>query len=66
MVHKNTIIFSKIIKYAEETLEFSNSIDYDSFENDRKTIAACVFNLSQIGELSKNIDKNIRTLNKEQ
>ena len=48
-----------MISYAEETLDFSNGFSFSEFEKDRKTVAACVFNLSQIGELVKNIDEKV-------
>ena len=48
-----------MLNYAEETIIFSSDFSYDEFENDRKTVAVSVFNLSQIGELVKNIDEII-------
>lgn len=57
MSNKDLIIFDKINKYAKETIVFTQFISYEEFKEDRKTIAACVFNISQIGELVKNIDK---------
>jgi len=59
MKHRNIIIIDKMIKYAEEALSFSDKFSSDEFQGERKTIAACVFNLSQIGEIVKHIDKNI-------
>lgn len=51
MKSKDILILSKIQKYIEELYEFINAYTYDSFSQDKKTINACVFNLSQIGEL---------------
>lgn len=51
MKNKDKIILNKILKYIEELYDFINGYTYDSFKQDKKTINACVFNLSQIGEL---------------
>lgn len=52
MKNKDQIILTKILKYIEELHEFINGYSYEEFKNDKKTINACVFNLSQIGELT--------------
>lgn len=49
---KDKVILMKILKYIQEIEEFINGYDEEQFKNDRKTINACVFNLSQIGELT--------------
>ena len=48
---KNNIIIEKVINYAEKINNYSNGKNYDSFSNDTMLVEACVFNLSQIGEL---------------
>ena len=45
------LILRKIKAYAQQTFEFKGDIDFEEFSSDFKTISACVFNLSQIGEL---------------
>ena len=45
------LILEKIKKYAVQAINFKDAMDYCAFTKDDKTIAACVFNLSQIGEL---------------
>lgn len=50
MKSKDNIILNKINNYIIEINDFINSYDYETFSKDRKTINACVFNLSQIGE----------------
>ena len=50
------IILEKIKKYAVQAIQFINYMDFEIFSNDDKTIAACVFNLSQIGELVMRFD----------
>ena len=49
-------IIDKIKFYAVQTLQFKGCMDFSEFSNDAKTIAACVFNLSQIGELAGKLD----------
>ena len=51
MKSKDNIILNKINNYIIEINDFINSYDYETFSKDKKTINACVFNLSQIGEL---------------
>jgi len=49
-----------MLKYAKETTQFvEEDCTFEDFKDDRKTIAACVFNVSQIGELVKDLDKRI-------
>lgn len=51
MRSKDNIILKKVNNYINELKDFTNGYDYDKFCKDRKTINACVFDLSQIGEL---------------
>ncbi len=55
MKSKDKIILEKILKYIEELHDFIKDYSHEDFENDRKTINACVFNLSQIGELTNKV-----------
>jgi uncharacterized protein with HEPN domain len=55
---KNKIITTKIIAYIEKILEYCNGYSYEEFCANSLVIDACVFNLSQIGELANKIDKN--------
>lgn len=48
---KNQKIIQKIINYIGSILKYTNSIDYNEFRNNTMMMEACVFNLSQIGEL---------------
>ena len=52
---KDKVILIKILKYIQEIEEFIDGYSEEQFKNDRKTINACVFNLSQIGELTSKI-----------
>ena len=54
---KNKIIVEKILKYISKVLEYTKDTTYDDFINNSILVEACVFNLSQIGELANKIDK---------
>lgn len=56
---KDKIILVKILNYIKELLEFIKGYSQEDFSNDRKTINACVFDLSQIGELTGKISKEL-------
>lgn len=51
MKSKDKIILTKILKYIDELQDFINGYNYSKFKKDKKTINACVFDLSQIEEL---------------
>lgn len=57
MKSKDKIILIKVLKYIEEVEEFTKGYSQEQFNEDRKTINACVFNLSQIGELVGKVSK---------
>ena len=42
--------------YAEQAIQFKGNMAFEEFSNDLKTISACVFNLSQIGESVGRLD----------
>ena len=52
MNERDKTILGKIRVYALQVLEFKDDLGFDEFSDDAKTISACVFNLSQIGELA--------------
>ena len=54
---KNKIIVEKILKYIQKLLSYVKGIDYDSFVENTMLVEACVFNLSQMGELANRIDE---------
>ena len=56
---KDKIILNKIINYIKELYDFINEYTYEQFQGDKKTINACIFNLSQIGELVSKLSDNI-------
>lgn len=57
MKDKDLIILIKIMKYIDELKLFIKGYDSERFNTDRKTINACVFDLSQIGELAGKISE---------
>lgn len=63
MKSKDVIIINKILKYIKELNEFIEGYNYNTFSNDKKTINACVFNLSQIGELTNKISEETQSDN---
>ena len=55
MQNKEYISLQKMIEYIEKSLEYVKGYDYEMFVNDNKTVDATIFNISQVGELVKNI-----------
>lgn len=53
---RNKIIVEKLIAYTGKIQNYCTGLDYENFENDTKPVDACVFNLSQMGELANRID----------
>ena len=53
---RNDIIVNKIIAYGEKIIDYCKEETYDSFSGNSMLMEACVFNLSQIGELSGKLD----------
>ena len=53
---RNSIIVEKMIRYSEKVLRYCDGVDYDMFLGDSKLVEACVFNLSQMGELANEVD----------
>lgn len=58
---KDKVILIKILNYITELKEFIKGYNKTEFSNDRKTINACVFDLSQIGELTGKLSKELMT-----
>ena len=56
MKEHEIVILKKMRDYAEQAIEFKGTMDFKEFSIDAKTIAACVLNLSQIGELVGRLD----------
>ncbi len=54
---KNNKIVKKLIKYVDNILDYTNHVDYQTFSKNSMMIEACVFNLSQMGELVNKLDE---------
>lgn len=54
---KNEIIVQKLLMYTEKIIAYCKGYSYDTFREDMKLVEACVFNLSQMGELCRFVDK---------
>ena len=59
MKSKDKITLTKILKYIDELQWFIHGYSKEQFDTDRKTINACVFNLSKIGELTSKISNEL-------
>ena len=53
---RNEVIVQKLLSYTNKLLRYCSGINYDQFTADSVLIEACVFNLSQMGELCNRID----------
>ncbi len=53
---RNEVIVQKLIDYIEKITNYCIGKDYNSFIGDSKLVEACVFNLSQMGELVNKLD----------
>lgn len=60
---KHKTIVEKILKYVSKIIDYTNGIEYDAFVKNSILVEACVFNLSQIGELANKIDKDFEENN---
>lgn len=54
---RNKMIVEKILKYISKILDYTKDTEYDAFISNSILVEACVFNLSQIGELANKIDR---------
>ena len=59
MKNKDKIIIIKIQNYIKELYIFFDGYGHKEFNEDKKKINACVFNLSQIGELAGKVSENL-------
>ena len=57
---KHKIIVDKIILYLDKISRYCSGRSYEDFRVDLQLIEACVFNLSQVGELANKIDVNFK------
>ena len=60
MKSKDRIILQKIISYIKEVESYIEGLNTETFMEDKKTITACAFTVSQIGELAKDISEEMQ------
>jgi len=53
---RNDIIVQKLIAYCDKIMRYCDGVDQEQFSSDSKLVEACVFNLSQMGELANRVD----------
>ena len=58
---KNEIIVQKLMEYTEKIIGYCEEVSYEQFSADSKLAEACVFNLSQMGELANRVDDAFAT-----
>lgn len=63
MNSRDKVILKKIVNYIDEINSFVKNYSFNDFMKDRKTISACAFSISQIGELSKEISESTQENN---
>ena len=55
MTGKDRIILQKISTYIDDVMQYVDGFSFEDFMADKKTLSACAFSVSQIGELVKEI-----------
>ncbi|MCG9969685.1 DUF86 domain-containing protein [Pelotomaculum terephthalicicum JT] len=65
MNDKDRIILQKISGYAKEAGDYVQGMTFDAFMQDRKTMSATAFCISQIGELAKEVSEGAQAVNPE-
>ena len=63
MKSKDKLILEKMLEYIHELDDFIKGYTKEEFNKDKKTMNACVFNLSQIGELAGKLSKELTNRN---
>lgn len=62
---KNEIMIQKMVGYLEKIQTYTGRMEYKDFICNDLVIEACVFNLSQLGELSNKLDDDFQKANSE-
>lgn len=55
---RNSVIVEKLAAYSEKVIGYCEGLDHEQFAADTKLVEACVFNLSQMGELANRVDES--------
>ena len=62
---RNEVIVRKMTVYVSKVLGYCEGRTYDGFIADSKLVEACVFNLSQLGELCRIADEDYKAAHPE-
>ncbi len=62
---KNDVIIGKMLGCIEKVLKYTQGMDYDTFIKQEVIMEACIFNLSQLGELAGRVDNEYRMIHSE-
>lgn len=62
MTGKDRIILQKISAYIDDVAQYVDGFSFEKFKTDKKTLSACAFSVSQIGELAKEISEDTQKL----
>ena len=60
---RDKIIVDKMLRYANKVCEYCTGVSYEDFLDNDMLIEACVFNLSQIGELTTKLGDDFKREN---
>ena len=58
MPNKNAIILQKMLRYCDDAVKYSVGCGYDEFIQNELFLTFSVFSLSQLGELSVQLDRD--------
>jgi len=58
MTGKDRIILQKISTYISDVAHYIEGFSFEDFMTDKKTVSACAFTVSQIGELVNEISED--------
>lgn len=62
---RNDIILRKMLAYTEKVIGYCSEYSYERFAADSVMVEACVFNLSQLGELCRLVDDDFSKVHPE-
>ena len=62
---RDKIIVDKMLRYADKVCAYCKDMSYKEFRGNELLVEACVFNLSQIGELVSKMNDTFREENRQ-
>lgn len=62
---RNDLIIEKMFTLIDKIQAYCFGLDYDTFSQNDMAIEACVFNISQLGEISNRVDEDLPNLKKQ-